>query len=119
MDGIFVDSLRNGEVQTQPNELAMLRSQDENARQVMELSFRIARLERPVSTVWVARCDGQIVGALDAPVAHQVAQSIVIAVAVECQAPVDARFSLWRCHAISAGEDAHPMAARQEEVGEV
>jgi len=50
---------------TQPNAIAVWGRQDEDARRGIETVFRIAKLERPISTVLVARRDGQIAGALN------------------------------------------------------
>jgi ribosomal protein S18 acetylase RimI-like enzyme len=50
---------------TQPNAIAVWGRQDEYARRGIETVFRIAKLERPISTVLVARRDGQIAGALN------------------------------------------------------
>lgn len=50
---------------TQPNNIAIWGRQDEDARRAIETMFRIAKLERPVSTVLVALRDNQIVGVLN------------------------------------------------------
>ncbi len=75
MNDITVERLQPGEAPiaatvlshafvTQPNNIAIWGRQDEYARRAIETLFRVAILERPVSTVLVARHDDQIVGAL-------------------------------------------------------
>lgn len=50
---------------TQPNNIAVWRGQDDSVRRKIESIFRVAKLERPVSNLWVARRDNQMVGVLN------------------------------------------------------
>jgi ribosomal protein S18 acetylase RimI-like enzyme len=76
MSGISVGRLDSGEMSaaltllshaflTQPNNVAVWRSQDERARRKIERLFRVVKLERSVAEMWGAWTDGRLVGALN------------------------------------------------------
>lgn len=76
MDNVTIDWIQPGEANqaatvlshaflTQPNSLAVWGRQDEYARHVMETVFRIAKLNRPVSRILIARKENLIAGVLN------------------------------------------------------
>lgn len=76
MDNVIVETVQPGEIPetanvlshafvTEPNVIAVWRRQDEHSRRDIETVFRVAKLERPLSSVLVARQNSRIVGALN------------------------------------------------------
>ncbi len=76
MTGIIIERPRPEEISaaatalshallTQPNLVAVWRRQDERARRAIEKVFKAAKLDRPYANIFVARNNGQIVGAVN------------------------------------------------------